>query len=55
MKKCCGRKSCFAYCERKDNNCAALSSVYNNDKKCPFYKRRNEVDETTKELISQSE
>ena len=50
MKRCCNRKECFAYCKRKDNNCAALETVYA-DGKCPFFKTLDQVDDTTKKLV----
>lgn len=51
MAKSCKRKDCFAYCKRYGNNCAALSKVYDNDAQCPFFKKPNEVDKTTRELV----
>lgn len=40
MKKCCMRSDCYANVNRGEyiNNCFALTEVYEDDNKCPFYK-----------------
>lgn len=40
----CQRKNCKFYDATMRTNCTALSSVYNNDKKCPFFKPEWETD-----------
>ena len=48
MKKC-KRNNCLLYCEDKSNNCNALSHLYLDDNKCPFFKESVENKENKKE------
>ena len=36
----CKRKDCEFYCTSKHNKCEILSTVYENDFKCKFYKEK---------------
>lgn len=38
--KRCGRRDCQFFGKAKDNNCGALSTVYDNDMQCTFYKKK---------------
>lgn len=44
-KKCrCNRTDCYAYDKLRSNNCKALSSLYEDNEKCKFYKHKSEAD-----------
>lgn len=44
----CKRTNCQFYSQRMDNNCVALSEIYQDAYKCAFHKKREEQEEDKK-------
>lgn len=45
----CKRTNCQFYSQRMDNNCVALSEIYQDAYKCAFHKKREDQEEKEKE------
>lgn len=40
----CERENCFAHAPNRWNKCACLSSTYEDDNNCPFFRHKDDVD-----------